>query len=264
MANTIFGYEVASPEQQRKTALAVAAFMAVMAVAIIVVFFLISHWEQAGRKQTLATITNYETKCRYVVRNIGKRVSYYDHTGYIGCKAAREVADANNNPLGSVQRRTFAAIEFTTDEGVRVRSRVNLDKQAPEAVGEQVEILYRVDKPDDVKEFVRVPLFGKKSIAPKSKLVSARSRTDTVAPKKQRFSDTASESTKFWIGLTALLIMALTAFWLLKRLYRLLKWLAFGSREEESHQITNRAAPANGVRINRVVQRSPRGSFGQR
>ena len=99
-----------SPEQQRKTALAIFGVIGAIAIGGLSVLFLISHWEQSGRQQVLATVASFETKCRYVVRNLSKRTSYYDHTGYIECAEAQAVADANNNPLGSVQRRTMADV----------------------------------------------------------------------------------------------------------------------------------------------------------
>src|SRR4030095_13132542 len=89
------------------------------------------------------------------------------HTGLIDCNRAHEVARANDSVLGSVQRVTVAVVDFTALDGAKVRSHVELSRKEPFSVGEQVEVLYRIDDPRDLREYVRLPLgFGKRSIAP--------------------------------------------------------------------------------------------------
>ena len=272
MAKTILGYEVASPEQQRKTALAILGFVGVAAIAGIGVLFLVSHWEQSGRQQAIAKIVSFETKCRYAVRNIGKRVSYYDHTGYIGCAQARAVANSNNNPLGSVQRRTLVVVEFNTDEDRRLRTSVAFHGDTRFSVGQQVEILYRTDNPRDAIEFNRVPLFGKKSITPTSETTSA-AQTEPVEKSAenpppanaigpmQRPSDSVSESTKLWIGLIAILVMVLTALWIVRFIYRMAKRLVFGRDHRNDARATSQ--PVTAMRMNAVTGRPAQKSFGR-
>ena len=118
MANTFLGYEIASPERQRKTALAIVGVVCAVALGGILTLFLVAQGRHSGREQAVATIAAFETKCRYVVRNLGRRVSYYDHTGLIDCDRAHEVARANDSVLGSVQRVTVAVVDFTAISGM--------------------------------------------------------------------------------------------------------------------------------------------------
>ena len=275
MANTILGYEVASPEQQRKTALAILGFVGVMAIAGIGLLLLISHWEQSGRQQAIAKIVSFETKCRYVVRNIGKRVSYYDHTGYIGCSQARAVANANKHPLGSVQQRTLAVVDFKTAEGAQLRTNVALHGDARYSVGQQVEILYRTDNPRDVSEFKDIPLFGKDSLAPApeaapsvttaptAEVEQVAGETAEATAQKPPASETVSESTKFWIGLVALVVMVLVALWFARLVYRMVKRLIFGPRNDISARPAA-SQPISSARMSAVTRQPAQTTFGQR
>ena len=246
MAKTIFGYEVASPEQQRKTALALLAFVGITAIAGMGVLFMISHWEQSGRQQAIAVIESFETKCRYVVRNISKRVSYYDHTGYIGCAEAHAVAKSNDNPLGSVQYRTVAIVKYSTQSGRDIRTSVVLTDNTTFQVGQKIEILYEIDRPMEASEFNSIPLFGKKSIAEPEKTAPPAQQTapeqsvasaDPAAEEpKARPSDSLSDNTKFWIGLTFILLMLAAAIWIIRLIYRLIKFLIFGGSARSTAQ----------------------------
>jgi hypothetical protein len=274
MTNTILGYEIASPEQQRKTAFAILGVVGAIVIGGLSVLFLISHWEQSGRQQVLATIASFETKCRYVVRNFSKRTSYYDHTGYIDCDKAQAVADANNNPLGSVQHRTMAAVEFSTVEGQPIHATVALYGDMHVSVGQKVEILYRTDDPSDAVEYNKIPIFGNESIAPTSEtaapaehLQSAEIPQDSETQFAQgkperRASDSVSDSTKMWIGLGALLLMLLVGLWLIRCIYRLIKWLITGKQSSTTVQLDIAQPPA--ARISAVTRSAPRASFGTR
>ncbi len=269
MAKTILGYEVASPEQQRKTALALLAFVGITAIAGMGVLFMISHWEQSGRQQAIAVIESFETKCRYVVRNISKRVSYYDHTGYIGCAEAHAVAKSNNNSLGSVQHRTVAIVNYRTQQGRDIRTSVVLTDSKEFKVGQKLEILYETDRPMEASEFNSIPLFGKKSIAePEESVppaqhempersVAGADQAPAEEP-KSRPSDSLSDSTKFWIGLTFILVMLAAAIWILRLTYRLVKFLIFGSADTSST-----AQPIASERLNVATGRGGQKSFGR-
>ncbi len=194
MANTILGYEIASAEQQKKTALAILGFIGVIAIGGGIAAFTIAGFEQSGRQQALATVLSYDTKCRYVVRNLSKRVSYYDHTGYIGCAKAHRVARQNDNSLGSVQQRTVARIRFTTLDSQQVRTSVALYGDKPVSVGKQVEILYRTDNPNDATQFKNIALFGKKSIASQSTDNAAAGKSEVKPSDKSGFQLRATKS----------------------------------------------------------------------
>src|SRR6476660_3422981 len=167
MANTFLGYEIARPERQRKTALAIIGVVCALVVAGVLALYFISRGQHSGRELALATISAFDTKCRYVVRNISRRASYYDHTGLIDCDRAHEVARANDSVLGSVRSVTVAVVDFTALDGSKVHSHVELSRKEPFAIGEKVDVLYRIDDPHDLREHVQLPLgFGKKPIAP--------------------------------------------------------------------------------------------------
>jgi hypothetical protein len=207
MANTLLGYEIASPERQRKTALAIIGVVCAVALGGILTLYFLSQGQHSGREQAVATITAFESKCRYVVRNISRRASYYDHTGLIDCDRAHEVAQANNSVLGSVQRVTVAVVDFTALDGSKVRSHIELSRKEPFSIGEQVEVLYRIDDPRDLREYVRLPLgFGKRSIAPQPENHVSSGKADIAAPAKPRPSDSYSKSTLTWIGLATLVV----------------------------------------------------------
>jgi hypothetical protein len=264
MANTFLGYEVASPERQRKTALAIIGVVCLLAVAAVVALVFAAREQQSGRELAVATITAFETKCRYVVRNISRRVSYYDHTGYIDCDRAHQVAKANDSVLGSVQTATLAVVDFTALDGSKVRSHVELSRKKPVSVGERVEVLYRIDDPRDLREYVQLPLgFGKRSIGPQRENDVSSGSTEVAAPPKSRPSDAYSKSTLLWVGLVTLVVGVLLAYWLIKGLYRVIRWLVWvpsGSTAPGSVS----AAPIARGRLEHVTRRVPEGGFGRR
>ena len=160
------------------------------------------------------------------MRNISRRASYYDHTGLIDCDRAHEVARANDSVLGSVQSVTVAVVDFTALDGSKVRSHVELSRKEPFSIGEKVEVLYRIDDPRDLREYVQLPLgFGKRSIAPQPENHVSSGKADVAAPAKPRPSDAYSKSTLLWIGLATLVVGILLAYWLIRGLYRAIRWL---------------------------------------
>jgi hypothetical protein len=264
MANTLLGYEIASPERQRRTALVIIGVVCAVALGGILALFIISRGQHSGREQAVATIAAFETKCRYVVRNISRRASYYDHTGLIDCDRAHEVAQANNSVLGSVQSVTVAVVDFTALDGAKVRSHVELSRKEPFSVGEQVEVLYRIDDPRDLREYVRLPLgFGKRSIAPQSENHAPSGKADIAAPAKPRPSDSYSKSTLTWIGLATLVVGILLACWLIRGLYRVIRWLVV-PRESIVPVTRVSAAPVARERVEHATRRAAACGFGRR
>ena len=264
MANTFLGYEIASPERQRKTALAIVGVVCAVALGGILTLFFVAQGRHSGREQAVATIAAFETKCRYVVRNLGRRVSYYDHTGLIDCDRAHEVAQANNSVLGSVQSVTVTIVDLTTLNGSKVRSHVELSRREPFSIGEQVEVLYRIDDPRDLREYVRLPLgFGKRSIAPQPETHASSGKADVAAPAKPRPSNSYSKSTLTWIGLATLVVAVLLAFWLIRGLYRVIRWLVVpGESIEPITRVS--AAPIARGQLEHVTGRAAAGGFGRR
>jgi hypothetical protein len=245
MAKKILGYEVASEEKQRKTALALILVTALIAGTFVFIFFMQSQVTFSGREAAMGTIVSFDTKCRYVVRNISKRVSYSDITGLVSCAEAQQVADENNNPLGSIRKITTAVVDFRTTEGKAVRSHLEYDGDA--SIGAQIEILYRTDDPSDLKPYADVPLFGKESINEPSPATAA-------APAKPRPSDSMSDGTLMAIGLVSLVVMVAIAFFVLRLLFRTLKWLLFGSGKSKPAAATvapSAQAPRNASQAGR-------------
>ncbi len=284
MAKMILGYEVARPEQQRKTALAILGFIAAIAIGGGVAAFMIAGFEQSGREQVLATVVSFDKKCRYVVRNVSKRVSYYDHTGYIDCAQAQTVADRNDNPLGSVQRRRTAVVDFRTEDNRKVRTSVAFHGDDPIRIGGQVEILYLVKNPRDAIEFDEIPLFGKRSIAHSDRTTSnqirldqtsfdirstipdtAETGTDPVskpAPPQPKPSESVSDSTKLWIGIGALLFIFVIVFLALRWSLRLIKRLLSGSNSTSS--VASTADTVSAAKLSATLRTQPQQTFGHR
>ena len=264
MANTFLGYEIASPERQRKTALAIIGLVCALVVGGVLALYFISRGQHAGREQALATITAFETKCRYVVRNISRRASYYDHTGLIDCDRAHEVARANDSVLGSVQRVTVAVVDFTALDGSKIRSHVELSRKEPFAIGEKVDVLYRIDDPRDLREHVQLPLgFGKKSLAPQPESHASSGKADIAAPAKPRPSEAFSKSTLLWIGLATMVVGILLAYWLIRGLYRVIRWLVVPGDAMQPVTPASAAPIARG-RLEHVTRRAATGGFGRR
>ncbi len=259
MAKTILGYPIASAEQQRKTAIAIFGFVAVAAIASLGVIFFITHMEQNGREQGLATITDFTTMCRYRVRNISGRVSFYDHTGYVDCPTARRVAAENNSSLGQVEQATFAKIRFVTRDGVSQNASVILGGTETYSRGQQIEVLYRTNDPTDVTQSRSMPLgLGKQSIVGDQTQTShtsqgegrsanhnswsdqvagapsTKSRSKRIAEPKSRASDTIADSTKVWVGLGLLFLVFVGALYVLRFIWRTAKRLAFGISTESN------------------------------
>lgn len=270
MRGTILGYEIASPEKQRETAKYLFIFVgAAIALGAFVVAY-IARMEQMGRSQALATVTQVDVKCRYVVRNIGRRASFYDHTGYTDCATAERVARENDFALGRVERVAFADITFKTAKGHEVAARVELRKQLKLAAGNQVEVLYRDDNPRDVTEFKSFGPFGKRSIAP--------AKADAANPAKSNGADGAAVAPAAavpssgapsnaapgptskpspWRGLFYLVILLALGYWLIRKVWRLTHRLVVGGGSAPDMRIAH-AERRTGLQPARSPASAPR------
>jgi len=200
MAGTFLGYAVASPEQQKKTALLLLLGTIVSVAGVVGFLFLKSQNDQRDREQAVATIGQIDVKCRYIVQNLSKRVSYYDHTGYIDCASAEEVARQNNHPLGSLQRRSLIQVDFAANDGSAQTARLVLGGTHSYSAGGKIEILYRTNDPSDVTPFSATPLgIGKKSLLAQSRRAEDAPQATAVPEKPRRFSKTATMTVGFII-----------------------------------------------------------------
>lgn len=232
MAGKILGYEIASREQQKRTAMGILLFLGGAFVLGGFVLFYIASMEQRGRAQAMATVTAVDTKCRYVVRNISKRVSFYDHTGYIDCAEAENVARSNDNPLGRVEKSTIAAVVFTTAEGREITSQVELHRQSDAAVGSKVEVLYLETSPTNVTEFKDFALFGTDFVKPEQAAPGAEAAMGKSATTGDGTTTGEPRKGSPWRGLIYLLGLLAIAYWVTKRILRLMRRLA--SRDDAS------------------------------
>ena len=218
MANTFLGYEIASPERQRKTALAIIGVVCALVVGGMLALYFISRGS-TGREQALATITAFETKCRYVVRNISRRASYYDHTGLIDCDRAHEVARANDSVLGSVQRVTVDVVDFTALDGSKIHSACRAQQKRALCDRREGRRSLSDRRSTRSQGACELPLgFGKKSIAPQPESHASSGKADIAAPAKPRPSEAFSKSTLLWIGLATMVVGILLAYWLIRGL----------------------------------------------
>lgn len=285
MAGKILGIPIASRHQQWRTAKAIFGLIGGIIVLGAVVVGYIASMEQRGRVQAMATVTDFEVRCRYNVRNIGRRSSFYDHTGYIDCASAEQVARDNNFPLGRVERATFANITFKTEGGAEVRTHVELHKHHDIEVGSRVEILYRETTPTDVTEFKNFPLFGKSSIAPYDETAVAQAATrqaaltaasDAAAAAKaqaraKRIADRVARKETDPVGLAILIVLLVVGYFLVRRIWRFVRGL-FGSSQPSSTALSAQrgkavaatSSPAGAARLDRITQRKPRQGFGTR
>lgn len=283
MAGKFFGCEIASPEKQKRTAMGFLALIGGALVLGAVIVSYIATMEQRGRLQAMATVTDLEVRCRYVVSSIGKRAHLYDHTGYIDCAEAEEVARANNVAMGRVERSTLASVTFETAGGNTVQSQVVLYKQRDIEVGSKVEILYREASPADVAEFKSFPIFGLASIAPHDPVAAAQAAAREAAltaaantaadakaeARRKRIADKVAKKEIDPVGLVILIAMLVIGFFIIRRIWRLVRgWL--GASPTRAHApprgraTSASASPAGAARLDRVAQRQPRQGFGAR
>lgn len=281
MTGKFLGIEIASREQQKRTAKAILGVIGGMLLLGAVVVGYIASMEQRGRVQAMATVTEFEVRCRYNVRNLGRRTTFYDHTGYIDCATAEQVARDNNFPLGRVERATFANISFKTEGGGDVQTHVELHHQRDIEIGSRVEILYRETTPTDVTEFKNFPLFGKSSIAPYDETAAAQaaarqaaqtSAKDAAAAAKaearaKRIAEKLARKEIDPVGLVILIVLLVIGYFVIRKLYRFARSL-FTAGASAPARTASRSAPDAGrvpsARVERIVSRNARGSFGQR
>ena len=161
-------------------------------------------------------------------------------------------------------RVTVAIVDFTALDGSKVRSHVELSRKEPFAIGEKVDVLYRIDDPRDLREYVQLPLgFGKRSIAPQPESHASSGKADIAAPAKPRPSEAFSKSTLLWIGLATMVVGILLAYWLIRGLYRVIRWLVVPG--EAMQPVTPAsAAPVARGRLEHVTRRAAAGGFGRR
>ncbi len=276
MADRFLGIPLVSREQRRQNAKIALAFFAAMIVLGLFVVYYIALMEQRGYRQALATVKALEAECRYVVSNVAKRSKLYDHTGYVDCATAEQVARDNDFALGRVERSALATVDFMTEAGQQVSSQVRLFKQVNAEVGQQVEILYRETSPADIKEFKSFPLFGMSSIAPKSDKPTAAeiAANEAAAAKsearKKRIAEKVAKREIDPVGLVILIVMLVIAFFALRWLWRKAKSLIGGGNTASVSPRPTQRQPAATVsasrpdRISRTLQRSQRQGFGQR
>ncbi len=250
MAKKILGYEVAPREQQLRVAKYLLLCVIAFPVLLVAGLAHISHVETRGREPAIAVITAFDTKCRYKVRNIGRRVTYYDHTGLIDCATAEAVARENNTPLGSVQPTTVADITFETKAGEKVKTRVELRRNVPQVAGELVEVLYDLDDPADVKEFGKYGIFGKQSIMQKpektktavASVPQIQAEPQSKSKPKDAFAH-LSRTTRVWVGLGVVIVGLLLVYFILSRLWRLARRLLGWSKPSPASVQTPASQP---------------------
>lgn len=276
MADRFLGIPLVSREQRRRNAKIALAFFAAMIVLGLFVVYYIASMEQRGYRQALATVKAFEAECRYVVSNVAKRSKLYDHTGYVDCATAEQVARDNDFALGRVERSALATVDFMTEAGQQVSSQVRLFKQVSAEVGQQVEILYRETSPADIKEFKSFPLFGMSSIAPKSdkptaaEIAANEAAAAKAEARKKRIAEKVAKREIDPVGLVILIVMLVIAFFALRWLWRKAKSLIGGGNTASVSPRPTQRQPAATVsasrpdRISRTLQRSQRQGFGQR
>lgn len=282
MGRKILGVQLLGPEQIKRN-LKIAGLFAICLVAGFVVLFAYIGWEdQRGHRVAKATVTAVENQCRYIVGNIARRQTTYDHTGFIDCATAEQVARDNDFALGRVERSLLAAIDFTTAEGVRISSQVRLSRQLGASAGSTVNVLYREDIPAEVKEyrdFSPMGLFA--SNRPRSAEAIARDEA-----RKKYYEEKRAKKEIDPLGLAILIVLLVIGFFAVRRLYRFVRGpLGGGKSVAAPSSIVSvgavatqrtptlrpampRAAPQQGrvaaERLNRVVGQNPRPGFGQR
>lgn len=285
MAGRFLGIEILSREQRiRNVKMAAVVLVGMLLLGAVVVGYIAS-MEQRGRVQAMATVTDFEVLCRYNVRNLGRRTTFYDHTGYIDCATAEQVARDNNFPLGRVERATFANITFKTEGGADVQSHVELHRQRDIEIGSRVEILYRETTPSDVTEFKNFPLFGKSSIAPYDETAAAQAAarqavqtaaSDAAATAKaearaKRIAEKVARKEIDPVGLVILIVLLVIGYFLIRRTWRFMRGLLGNSQSatdaranQHSRATPAAASPAGAARLDRIAQRNPRQGFGSR
>lgn len=286
MARKFLGVELLGPEQIKRNLMIAGLFAICLAAGLVVLFSYIGWVDQRGHRVAKATVTAVENQCRYIVGNIARRQTTYDHTGFIDCATAEQVARENDFALGRVERTLYASIDFTTEDGVKISSQVRLFKQLRASVGSTINILYREDIPAEVKEYKDFSLMGLfASDRPRSPEAIARDEA-----RKKYYDEKRAKKEIDPLGLAILIVLLVIGFFAVRRLYRFVRSLmgrgqpagvsavAAAPVARAAAVVTPRtpaprpgtpcAAPtqsrAASERLNRIVGHNPRPGFGQR
>lgn len=148
-----FGIEIASPEQQKKTALFILAVVLMIGGGTVLAFTgpaLYAHFTYVPAK---GLVTALEEKCHYVVKRLNKR-GPANVTDLVDCTEAYRVAAEISHDMGEVRAVTLAHVDYELADGTPHSSWFDLPAEAARdlRIGQTIEIQY---DPDNTHRIIR-------------------------------------------------------------------------------------------------------------
>jgi len=148
----IFGVEIASPEQQRKTALIMLGVFLALGLGVMAAFTgprLYTHFTYVN---TQGVVTGLEAKCHYIVNRFNKR-GPANVTDVTDCESAYRAAAEIDHAMGEVRHVTIVHVDYALDDGSSLTSWFDVPSEAAEdlAVGDAISLQYHPEHPHRVQ-----------------------------------------------------------------------------------------------------------------
>lgn len=149
---TILGVEIASPEQQRKTALVILGVFVALTLGVVGAFTGPRLYTHFSYVDTPGTVTGLEYKCHYVINRFNKR-GPANVTDVIDCESAYRAAAEVDHAMGEVRPVTIVHVDYPLDDGSRLSSWFDVPGEAAVdlAVGDAISLQYHPEHPHRVQ-----------------------------------------------------------------------------------------------------------------
>lgn len=148
----IFGVEIASPEQQRKTALIMLGVFLALGLGVMAAFTgprLYTHFTYVD---TQGVVTGLEAKCHYIINRFNKR-GPANVTDVTDCESAYRAAAEVDHAMGDPRHVTIVHVDYALDDGSSLTSWFDVPSEAADdlAAGAAIALQYHPEHPHRVQ-----------------------------------------------------------------------------------------------------------------
>lgn len=148
----IFGVEIASPEQQRKTALIMLGVFLALGLGVMAAFTgprLYTHFTYVD---TQGVVTGLEAKCHYIINRFNRR-GPANVTDVTDCESAYRAAAEVDHAMGEVRHVTIVHVDYALDDGSSLTSWFDVPSEAADdlAAGAAIALQYHPEHPHRVQ-----------------------------------------------------------------------------------------------------------------
>lgn len=153
---TILGYEIASPEKQRKTALIILAVVVFILGGACAAFVGPTVYKTWTYHQVTGRVKAIEEKCTYSIRRLSRYGNRLSLTDLVNCEEAYAKAAEIDHAMGDVRHFSIVYVTYTPAGGTAMTSSFDVPAEAARdlRIGQSLVVMHHPDHPYRVE---RVP-----------------------------------------------------------------------------------------------------------